>query len=119
MKARLSVLTAATAVVVGISYLGWSAPTARSVGTYQSRSRGSAAVGGHRELQRVIGAYEDRVAAHPNAADFAFLGQLYLRRGRQTGDLQTYLQAEQAVTDALALDPTDPGNTQLLATVRY
>jgi tetratricopeptide (TPR) repeat protein len=119
MKARLSILAIATAVIVGLSYFGWSAPSAQSSGVSGSRSQGYAAVVDQHELQRLIAAYEDRVQTHPNAADFAFLTQLYLQRGRQTGDLQTYLQADHAITEALALDPTDPGNLQLLATLRY
>jgi tetratricopeptide (TPR) repeat protein len=119
MKVRLGVLAAATAVIVGVSYLGWSAPTAHRGGVHQSRSHGHAAEVDHQELQRMIGAYEDRLRTQPNPADFAYLGRLYLQRGRQTGDVQTYLQAEHAVTDALALDPSDPGSNLELASVLY
>lgn len=119
MKTRLSILAAATAFIVGLSYLGWSTPGAHSAVTSGSRSQGYAARVDQQELERLITAYEDRVQTNPNAADFAFLTQLYLQRGRQTGDLQTYVQADHAIGEALALDPTDAGNLQLLATLRY
>jgi tetratricopeptide (TPR) repeat protein len=118
MRGRLGVLAAATAVVIGAGYLTWSPPARPSEGVGRSRSRGHAAVD-HQELQRLIAAYESRVRAGPNAADYAFLAQLYLQRGRGTGDVGTYLQAEQAVTAALALAPTDSGARVLLGGVRY
>jgi tetratricopeptide (TPR) repeat protein len=111
------VLVVATTVVVGAGYIGWSAPTdSRPSG---SRSDGYAATVDGQELQRMIGAYEDRARAHPNVEDLAFLGQLYSQKGRQTGDVGTYLQAEHAIGEALALDPTDLGTNIEMAGVRY
>ena len=118
MKRHLVVLTALTAIVIAVSYIGWSSTTDR-VATTGSRSNGHAAELDHRELGRLIGSYESRVRIHPNAADFAFLGQLYLRRGRETGDIGTYLQAQGAVDQALTLDPTDLGVRIESAGLRY
>ena len=66
-------LAAATAVVIGAGYLTWSPPARPSEGDGRSRSRGHAAVIDHQELQRLIGAYEGRVRARPNAADYALI----------------------------------------------
>jgi tetratricopeptide (TPR) repeat protein len=119
MKGRLGVLAVATVAIIGVSYLRWSAPSGDGGGVHQSRSAGRAAEVDRQELQRLIGAYEDRLRTHPNEEDFAFLGQLYLQRGRQTGDVQTYLQAQYAISEALALDPTNPASNLEMATVRY
>lgn len=114
----LALLLTVTTAVIAATYIGWPGDgTAAS--RPASRSDGYAAVFNDGELPRLIGRYEDRVAAHPNPDDFGFLGQLYLQRGRQTGDLQTYLQAESAVTQAVALDPTSEGNQLELGSVRY
>src|SRR6266849_6430987 len=101
----LTAVALATAAVIAVSYIGWSAPMAGVAEDRGSRSHAFAA----RELPRLISRYEDRLSAQPNADDFAFLGQLYLQRGRQTGDLQTYLQAEHAVNQALAIEPSSEG----------
>jgi tetratricopeptide (TPR) repeat protein len=119
MKGHLAALAATTAVIVGASYIGWSPPDHKEGGIPTSRSHGQAAALDRQELDRLIGSYEQRVGARPNEADFAFLGQLYMQRGRQTGDVQTYLQAEQAVKRALTLAPDDAGVRLQLAGVRY
>src|SRR5437667_4911694 len=107
MRRRLIVLVVGTTAIIGGSYIGWNRPSSDPVTSAGSRSDGYAAKVDRQQLVRLIGAYETRVQAHPNSADFAFLGQLYLQRGRQSGDLQTYQQAEHAINEALALDPTD------------
>ena len=70
MKTRLSVLAAATALILGLSYLGWSTPGTHSAAATASRSGGYAARVDKHELDRLITAYEDRVRTQPNAADF-------------------------------------------------
>jgi tetratricopeptide (TPR) repeat protein len=119
MKGQLAALAATAAVIVGASYIGWSPTDHKEGGIPASRSHGQAAVVDRQELDRLIGSYEQRVGASPNESDFAFLGQLYMQRGRQTGDVQTYLQAEKAVNQALALAPDDAGVRLQLAGVRY
>ena len=119
LRGRLAVLAATTVVAVLVSYVGRSGTIHSGSVPSGSRANGYAARVDEQELARLIGAYEQRVRAHPNPADFAFLGQLYQQRGRQTGDVQTYLQAEHAVNEALTIDPTDPGTNLELAGIRY
>jgi tetratricopeptide (TPR) repeat protein len=72
-----------------------------------------------RELDRLIGVFEDQVLVQPSTLDLNFLGNLYIQRGRLTGDLGTYAQAEEALTRALAIAPQDIESRSLLASVRF
>jgi tetratricopeptide (TPR) repeat protein len=70
------------------------------------------------EVERLIGAYEPRVAARPDAVEFTFLARLYLLRAREMGDLAGYLQAEAALGEALERAPNDPESRTLLASTQ-
>lgn len=57
---------------------------------------------------RVIGKMQAQVAAHPkNAAGYAGLGAAFFQRARETGDVEDYQLAEQALTKSLDLVSTD------------
>ena len=119
MLRHLAGLAVMTGLIAGASYIGWSGSDRPTGAAPASRSHGVAAVTDRHELDRMIGAYEQRVGLVPNEADFAFLGQLYMQRGRQTGDVGTYLQAEYAIGQAVVRAPDDPGVQLQLAGVRY
>jgi tetratricopeptide (TPR) repeat protein len=71
------------------------------------------------ELERLIRAYEQRVAANPTALQYTFLGRLHLQRGKLTGDLGAYDRAETVLRASLDLFPDDVEARTLLATARY
>jgi tetratricopeptide (TPR) repeat protein len=71
------------------------------------------------EIERLIRAFGARVREQPNALDYAFLGRLQLLRGRLTGDVAAYAQAQLDLTRALEIYPDDPEAAALLAAVRY
>ena len=71
------------------------------------------------ELERLIRAYEDRVAENPTALQYTFLGRLYLQQGKFTGDLASYARAAEALQGALDIYPDDVEARTLLATTRY
>jgi tetratricopeptide (TPR) repeat protein len=71
------------------------------------------------EIERLIRAFGKRVRAQPNALDYTFLGRLQLLRGRLTGDIAAYAQAERDLTRAREIYPDDPEAAALLAVVRY
>ncbi len=77
------------------------------------------APGSRNELDRVIGAFEDRVATRDDATDLAFLGRLYLIRARQSGDLANYEQALAALERARGIAPRYLEALGLLASARY
>lgn len=71
------------------------------------------------EIERLIRAFGGRVREQPNALDYTFLGRLQLLRGRLTGDVAAYAQAELDLMRALRIYPDDPEAAALLAAVRY
>jgi tetratricopeptide (TPR) repeat protein len=71
------------------------------------------------EVDRLIDVYEAQARRQPSALDYTFLGQLYVQRGRLTGDVGTYIRAEEALTRALEISPQDPDARSLLASVRF
>jgi tetratricopeptide (TPR) repeat protein len=71
------------------------------------------------EIDRLIRAYEARVRTQPNVTDLTFLGRLYFEKGRLTGDVATYAQADEALGRALDIYPEDSEARTLLASVRY
>jgi tetratricopeptide (TPR) repeat protein len=75
--------------------------------------------GARREIDRLIAVYEEQVRRVASALDYTFLGELYVQRGRLTGDVGTYAQAEEALTRALAIYPEDREARVLLASVRF
>lgn len=72
-----------------------------------------------REIDRLIGVFEEQIRIQPSTLDLNFLGRLYIQRGRLTGDLATYSQAEEALTRALEIAPEDVDSRSLLASVRF
>jgi tetratricopeptide (TPR) repeat protein len=90
------------------------APTTDQAGGSPAQQRTS-----EQEVERLIHAYEDRVATNPDPLEFTLLGQLYLQRARTTGDVASYEQAETALERALGMYPTDPEAGTLLATAHF
>ena len=119
MKRRIPVLGIATVLVIGGSYLRWSPRAATaSVGAAPSNvALATSAKIGRAETTRLVAAYERQVAETPTAIGLRFLAQLYLQRGRLTGDVATYAQARNAVEQAIALAPGDDEGHTLLASV--
>lgn len=110
-------LVVVTSAIIGGSYLVRAEPEAASTPTPAVlQSTGTADRG---ELERLIRAYETRVADNPTALQYTFLGRLYLQRGTLTGDLASYARAEEVLREALELYPTDSESRTLLATARY
>jgi tetratricopeptide (TPR) repeat protein len=67
---------------------------------------------------RAIERFEERVNRNPlSAPNYTILGQLYLRRARETGDVANYPRAERALRRALELKPDYPTAQTLLASV--
>jgi tetratricopeptide (TPR) repeat protein len=75
--------------------------------------------GARREIDRLIAVYEAQVRQVPSPLDYTFLAQLYVQRGRLTGDVATYARAEEALDRALDIYPQDPEARVLLASVRF
>jgi tetratricopeptide (TPR) repeat protein len=71
------------------------------------------------EVERLIHAYEARVATNPDPLEFTFLGRLYLERARTTGDVASFVQAETALGRALEMYPTDPEAGTMLASALF
>jgi tetratricopeptide (TPR) repeat protein len=70
------------------------------------------------ETERLIRAYEERSKTVRDAGELTFLAQLYLQRGRSTGDAATYEQAHATLRRALALAPADLAAKTLLASTQ-
>lgn len=121
MKGKAAALLAACAVVVASSH---AVRTATAPGTV--RPAAAALEGLERapgrldaaELARLIGAYEDRLHARPDALEYGFLSRLYLERARLTGDVNSYTQAAAAATAALRIGPGDTETRVRLASIR-
>ena len=71
------------------------------------------------EVDRLIAFYEEQARRQPSTLDLTFLGQLYLQRGRLTGDVATYGQAQEALELALEISPHDSEALALLAQTRF
>ena len=89
---------------------------AEAAGVGAAASPGSAR---RREVDRLIEVYEEQVRRQPSALDYTFLGRLYAQRGRMTGDVATFGQAEEALGRALEIFPEDAEARGLLASVRF
>jgi tetratricopeptide (TPR) repeat protein len=67
----------------------------------------------------LIGVYEGEAKTTPTVTGLTFLSQMYLQRGRLTGDVQTYLQAAAAADQAVGLAPKDRTARTLAAGIQY
>jgi tetratricopeptide (TPR) repeat protein len=106
-----------TAGVVAASYLGWTdgrAPRGRAHPTGDGAVI-AALPTDRAEVDRLIRGFEAQVRVAPNVAAFDFLGDLYLTRGRLTGDLTAYTQAAAAAERALAIAPRHEDARAVLA----
>ena len=125
---RASVVLGAAALVISVTYLSWD-PGGRQAPPSSGRAVAEASRGGSLgqaptrtnagELERLIRAYEARVRTQPNVTDLTFLGRLYFEKGRLTGDVGTYGQADEALRRSLDIYPGDAEARSLLASVRY
>ena len=119
MKRYLPVMALVTTAVIGLSYSGWSS----SVGAQPTVPHPSAvaldqaSTVDRRELSRLIDEFERQVKDRPTATSLNFLAQMYLQRGRLTGDVATYVQAQVALQQAVRLAPLDVESRTLLASV--
>ncbi len=123
-----ALVVAATYVVRAMTSPGHRPPEAAQAARDRIAAEGVAAGSGavtvpggtaRHEVDRLIAVYEAQVRRQPSALDYTFLGQLYLQRGRLTGDVGTYGRAEEALTRALEINPQDPEARGLLASVRF
>jgi tetratricopeptide (TPR) repeat protein len=71
------------------------------------------------ELERLITAFDQQTVGTPNATGFTFLGRLELERARLTGDAASYARAEEALSRAVEMAPTNSEARSLLASVRF
>ena len=125
MKTRFLALAVATTAVIAGGYLvrgaGSGDDGAAGAGGSDAADRAlevSARVDRH-ELDRLIGVYETQAATTPTVTGLTFLSQMYLQRGRFTGDVQTYEQAAAAADRAVGLAPADRTARTLAAGIRY
>jgi tetratricopeptide (TPR) repeat protein len=118
---RVAVLLTVVTAVIAASYLrgpGTDGPAATSpqatdaIGAMLDPA--GASVSGA-ETERLIRVYELRSRTVRDAGELTFLAQLYLQRGRATGDAATYAQAQAALQRALTLAPADLSAKTLLA----
>jgi tetratricopeptide (TPR) repeat protein len=109
----------ATVVAVAVSYIGRSNGARLATTTMPVDKLAHSSRVDRTELNRLIGAFENQVQTRPSAAGYSFLGQMYLTRGRQSGDVQTYVQAQTALQKAVQLAPGDVDSRGLLASVSY
>ena len=124
MKTRFIALAVATTLVIGGGYLVRASSSssgesgADSPGQSPNALELSSEVDRH-ELDRLIGVYEGEARTTPTATGLTFLSQMYLQRGRLTGDVQTYLQAAAAADQAVNLAPADRTARTLAAGIHY
>src|SRR4051794_14026663 len=124
MKTRFIALAVATTVVIGGGYLvrasssSSGSPGEDGPGQSANALELSSQVDRH-ELDRLIGVYESEAKTTPTVTGLAFLSQMYLQRGRLTGDVQTYLQAAAAADRAVSLAPADRTARTLAAGIQY
>ncbi|MGH2710971.1 MAG: tetratricopeptide repeat protein [Actinomycetota bacterium] len=127
---RLIALGAVAVTVVAATYVvqalnrpsGVSSPTAariQGISTVPGLPASSEGSGRQKEVDRLIGVFEAQVRRQPSTLDLNFLGSLYIQRGRLTGDLRTYAQADEALSRALEISPQDVDTRSLLASVRF
>ena len=118
MRRRVPVLGIATVLVIGASYLRWSPSAAhQAAAAPNDAALDFSATAGRAETRRLVTEYERQAADTPTAAGLKFLAQLYLQRGRLTGDVAAYGQARTALAQAAALAPDDGETHTLLASV--
>ena len=123
----LAVGAVASALIASVVIAGYAFAPDHRPSTTPQRSAADAAVidpaGGATpatlaETERLIRVYEDRSRTVRDAGELTFLAQLYLQRGRVTGDVTTYAQARAALQRALALAPRDQSARTLLASTQ-
>ena len=119
MKRHTPILALATVAIIGASYLRWAPSNAArpSAPSISAAALEQSATTGRSEVARLIDNFEREVAAQPTATGFKFLAQMYLQRGRLTGDVATYAQAQAALDRALQLAPGDTEAAGLAASV--
>lgn len=126
--AVVAVAFAIAAATYGIHGLRASAPPAESSqgpDPLVALSGGNGGFGGafgrsrEQEVDRLVTFYEEQARRQPSTLDLTFLGQLYLQRGRLTGDVATYGQAQEALELALDISPHDEEALALLAQTRF
>lgn len=118
-RGRIPVLAIATMLVIGASYVRWSphAGQRSAVVAPNDAALTQSARTDRAEVSRLIGEFERQVSEQPNATGLTFLAQLYLRRGRLSGDVASYAQAHAAIDQSLAMRPDDTETRGLLASV--
>jgi tetratricopeptide (TPR) repeat protein len=122
VRARFLALGVVTVVVIAAGYVRASNRDETADDEAPGRSATALEISAEfdrRELDRLIRVYEAEASAHPTATGLTFLGQMYVQRGRMTGDVQTYLQAAAAADRAVALAPRDRAARTLAAGIRY
>ena len=117
MRRRVPYLAIATVLVVGGTYLRWSPPATQAAASPNAAALAASATQGRAETARLVADYEREVTDTPTASGLKFLAQLYLQRGRLTGDVATYVQARTALDRAIVLAPEDLEARGLLAGV--
>ena len=118
MRRRVPFLAVATVVVIGATYVRWS-PSAgtQAAAAPNAAALAASAAAGRAESARLVADFERQATDTPTSSGLKFLAQLYLQRGRLTGDVATYAQARAALDRAMALAPEDTEARSLSASV--
>jgi tetratricopeptide (TPR) repeat protein len=120
---RIFLMLLTTLVIIGISY--WS-PALRSVPSSQTQvdvsidSENSGPVLGMKTTDQLIEFWRARFDRDPrDFISLTFLGEAFIRKARETGDVSAYDRAEATLKRALEIDPNYDGAIAYLSTVRF
>jgi tetratricopeptide (TPR) repeat protein len=118
---KLAILFASTLCLIGASYFirnmtsVSSAPASVSIPI-----EGPIAVPGMKTTNELIAYWQQRVERDPHDyISLGYLGQTFMRRGRETGDLADYEKAQAALNQALQLNPDYEPTMAFLGAVQY
>lgn len=104
-KTLLLVLTSLS-IIAGSYLVAGRAPAAQSPAGISAALEDGGAAFGMKSTDELIVFWRDRFTQNPNDyISAAFLGEAFLRKGRETGDVADYQRAEAALQQSLALDP--------------
>jgi tetratricopeptide (TPR) repeat protein len=119
---RITWLTLGIWAIVTVPY-GGLAPRAPGQAAPSPRALGQADAEPYRPLKYVLSTeqaiqqFHEQARRNPNALNYTLLGQMYIRKARESGDFANYEPAETAIRRALELDPASVSAQATLAQV--
>jgi tetratricopeptide (TPR) repeat protein len=120
---RNILLLAAALVIVGVSY--WASTVQRASGspapvTVSLDLESPPSAPGMDTTDQLIKFWRGRFEHDPrDYLSLTFLGEAFIRKGRETGDASQYESAEAALSKALAINPNYDGANAYLSAVRF